>query len=105
MLINLFLDPSEGFFDSTDRRGMKFCVYGLIPRFFGAGRCSFMPILCLGSHWAAPGSGFPLGIPGYGVPIGVAPGYGVPIGPLLVRASGPLGPWDPPRDPGPLGPP
>ena len=58
--------------------------------------------------------GVPLGIPGFGVPIGVAPGtgvplgipgYGVPIGPLLVRASGPLGPWDPPRDPGPLGPP
>ena len=47
--------------------------------------------------------GVPLGIPGFGVPIGVAPGtgvplgipgYGVPIGPLQVRASGtPLGLW------------
>ena len=71
-----------------------------------------MPILCLGSHWAAPGSGFPLGIPGFGVPIGVAPGtgvplgipgYGVPIGPLQVKASGTLGPLGPPKGSWPFG--
>ena len=98
--------PIGRLFLTTQTDGkLNFAFICLFGRFFGAGRCSFMPILWLGSHWAAPGSGFPLGIPGYGVPIGVAPGYGVPIGPLLVRASGPPGPWDPPRDPGPLGPP
>ena len=105
LLINLFSELPGSFLTAQIDRKLNFAFICLIGRFLGAGRCSFMPILCLGSHWAAPGSGFPLGIPGYGVPIGVAPGYGVPIGPLLVRASGPLGPWDPPRDPGPLGPP
>ena len=100
--MNLFLDLSEGFFDSTDRQEIKFCVYSLIFMIFGAGRCSFMPILYLFMYFLYGG---PIGVaPGTGVPLGI-PGYGVPIGPLLVRASGPLGPWDPPRDPGPLGPP
>ena len=56
--------------------------------------------------------GVPLGIPGFGVPIGVAPGtgvplgipgYGVPIGPLQVRASGTLGPLGPPKGSWPFG--
>ena len=56
--------------------------------------------------------GVPLGIPGFGVPIGVAPGtrvplgipgYGVPIGPLLVRASVTLVPLGPPNGPWPFG--
>ena len=60
LLINLLLDLSEGVFDSTDRRGMKFCVYGLILRFFGAGKWYFMPFLylfMLGSHWASGPAG------------------------------------------------
>ena len=109
LLINLFLDPSEGFFDSTDRQEIKFCVYGLIFMIFGAGRCSFMPILYLfmyflhgGPIGVAPGTGVPLGIPGFGVPIGVAPGQGFPLGRSWSGPLGPLGPWDPPRLPGPL---
>ena len=56
--------------------------------------------------------GVPLGIPGFGVPIGVAPGtgvplgipgYGVPIGPLQVRASGTLGPLGSPKGSWPFG--
>ena len=41
-----------------------------------------------GSHWGCSRSGVPLGIPGYGVPIGVAPGQGL---------------WGPPRPQGPPG--
>ena len=55
----------------------------------------FMYFLYWGPIGAAPGSGFPLGIPG----------YGVPIGPLQVGASGTLGPLGPPKDPSSLGPP
>ena len=101
LLINLFLDPLDGFFDSTDRQEIKFCVDGLIFMFFGAGRCSFMPILYLFMYFLYGG---PIGVaPGTGVPFRI-PGLGFPLGWLQVRASGALGCWDLPRLPGPLGP-
>ena len=40
----------------------------------------FIVFLYWGLIGAAPGSGVPLGIPGFGVRIGAAPGSGVPIG-------------------------
>ena len=54
---------------------------------------SFYVFLYWGPIGAAPGSGVPLGIPG----------YGVPIGPLQVRASGTLGPLGPPKGSWPFG--
>ena len=50
----------------------------------------------------APGTGVPLGIPGLGVPIGVAPGQGLWGPPSLWALGTPLGIlalWDPPRPP------
>ena len=106
MLINLFLELSEGLFDSTDRREIKFCVYLSYFHDFRsqemlihAHSLSFYCFFILGSHWGRSWVRGPIGDPRVGVPIGVAPGQGLggpwPLGPpkaswaLGTRASGP----------------
>ena len=111
LLINLFLDPSEGFFDSTDRREIKFCVYLSYYHDFRsqemlihAHSLSFYCFFILGSHWGRSWVRGPIGDPRVGVPIGVAPGQGLwgpwPLGPP--KGSWPFGTplGHPPRPPG-----
>ena len=105
LLINLFLVFPGSFLTAKINRKLNFAFICLIPRFLGAGRCSFMPGLCLGSHWGSQGLGFPLGLLlGQGSHWG-SQGMGFPLGRSRSGPRGPLALWDPPKDPGPLGPP